>query len=217
VGGVRGSTISVDVAVLPQRQRIIEAMIESCAEKTYAATTIADIVRRASISRTTFYKQFAGKRECFDAALEWCIEELRAAAAESHSPSDSPAAAVRRAVAATLALMAASPGLAQLVIGEAVAVEPAVVVRYRKILIPALENLWDASAEPRHSRADPRLSFGRAQLLIYDQILAGHTKQLPQLLPEIVYISLLPFAGHEEALEQARLAADGDASDGSPR
>jgi AcrR family transcriptional regulator len=192
--------------VLSQRQRIIDAMIDSCAEKTYAATTIADIVSRASISRTTFYKRFAGKRECFDAALEWCIDELRATAASSCSAADSPPAAMRKVAASSLELMAARPGLAQLVMGEAVMVEPAVARRYRQILIPALENLWDAAGEPRRSRSDLRLSFGRAQLLIYNQIVAGDTDRLPELLPELLYISLLPFAGHEEALRQARLA-----------
>jgi AcrR family transcriptional regulator len=201
-------TIPVDVGVQSQRQRIIDAMIGSCAEKTYAATTIADIVSRASISRTTFYKRFPGKRECFDAALDWCIEELRTAAAESHSSSDSPADAVRKAAVATLDLMAAKPALAQLVMGEAATVEPAVVERYRRLLIPALEDLWDAAGEPPVSHSDPRLAFGRAQVLIYNQIIAGRTRELPNLLPEIVYIALLPFAGHEKALQQARLAGN---------
>ncbi len=181
-------------------------MVDSCAEKTYAATTIADIVSRASISRTTFYKQFAGKRECFDAALDGAIEELREAAAKSCSRHDSPPEAVRKAAAADLALMAAKPALAQLVMGEAIAVEPKVAARYRRIVIPALERLWEAAEQPRRSSNDPWLSLGRAQVLIYNQILAGRTAELPALLPEIVYITLLPFAGHEEALRQARLA-----------
>ncbi len=90
VRSVLEPTVPIDIGALSQRQRIIEAMIDSCAEKTYAATTIADIVRRASISRTTFYKRFAGKRECFDAALDWCIDELRTAAANAHSSADPP-------------------------------------------------------------------------------------------------------------------------------
>jgi hypothetical protein len=53
-------------------------------------------------------------------------------------------------------------------------------------------------------RPDPRIAFGRAQVLIYSQITAGQAKRLPELLPEIVYIALLPFSGHEQALRQAR-------------
>jgi AcrR family transcriptional regulator len=205
VGSVLDPTIPIDIGERTQRQRIVEAMVECCAEKTYAATTIADIVSHASISRTTFYKRFCGKRECFDAALDWCIEEVQAAVVASQSPSDSPAVAVRKGGAAILRLMAAKPALTQLVLGEAGSVEPAVIGRYRKLLIPALEKLWIDAGEPRKGRTDPRLAFGRAQVLIYNQITAGQAEQLPELLPEVVYIALLPFSGHEEALRQARL------------
>jgi AcrR family transcriptional regulator len=68
-----------------QRRRIIDAMIDSCAEKTYGGTTISDIVARARISRTTFYKQFDDKRACFDAAIGHCIEQLQAVAAAAHT------------------------------------------------------------------------------------------------------------------------------------
>ena len=63
---VLSPTVPTDIGETSQRQRIIEAMIDSCAEKTYAATTITDIVSRARISRTTFYKRFGDKRACFD-------------------------------------------------------------------------------------------------------------------------------------------------------
>jgi AcrR family transcriptional regulator len=192
-----------------QRQRILDAMINSCAEKTYAATTIADIVKRASISRTTFYKRFANKRECFDATLDACITEIQAAASAASSPSDSPPEAVRKAVGAALELMAEKPEMAQLVMSDAITVEPAILVRYRSLVIPALENLWQRAGEERLPEAsDPLLAFGRAQVLIFNQIAAGGTDRLPDLLPEIIYIALLPFAGHTEATRQAQLATD---------
>ena len=199
-------TVPIDVGVLSQRQRIIEAMVASCAKKTYAETTIADLVSRACISRTTFYKRFTGKKECFDAAVDWCIEELEGAAASAHSSSDSPPEAVRKATAATLGLMAANPALAQFVTGEAVAAEAAVVDRYRDLLMPAVESLWADADQPHDQYADPRLAFGRTQVLIYNQIIVHGAESLPDLLPEIAYILVLPFAGHDEALKQAQLA-----------
>lgn len=204
---VLNPTIPPDIGGRAQRQRIVDAMVDSCAEKTYAATTIADIVRRAAISRTTFYKWFPNKRACFEAALDSCIEELRVAAAESGLGAVSPADAVRRAMAATLGLMAARPGLARLVMGDAVQLDPAVVRRYRVLAIPALERLWD-DGEPQRRYSDPRLAFGRAQVLIFGQIAAGRTEQLLELLPELLYTALLPFAGHEEAARQAQMTGD---------
>jgi AcrR family transcriptional regulator len=202
-------TISPDIGALSQRERIIEAMVASCAAKTYSATTITDIVAGARISRTTFYKRFPDKRSCFDAALDACIEEVRATAAASYSPADSPADAVRQATTAVLELMADKPALAQLLSGDAHSVEPAVLRRYRRLLIPALENLWASAGEVPQPHIDPRLAFGRAQVLIFDQIAAGRADRLRELRPELVYLAVAPFAGHEEALRQSDLAAEG--------
>lgn len=207
MGSVLDPTIPIDIGERSQRHRIVEAMIDCCAEKSYAATTIADIVRQASISRTTFYKRFSGKRECFDAALEWCLGEVRAAIAASYSDTDPPPLTVRKAAAATLGLMARNPALSQALLGEAIAVEPGAVARHRTILIEALEGLWTDGGEPRQKRTDPRLALGSAHVLIYDQVVSGRADRLPELLPEIVYVVLLPFVGHEEALAQARTAA----------
>ena len=136
-------------------------MVESCAEKTYAATTITDIVSRAHISRTTFYKHFEDKRACFDAAIDYCIGELQGVAATAHSPSDPPGDAARKAATAVVEALAAKPGLAQLLTGDAMAVEPLVIERYRGRTIPALEALWSENgAGQGPHRPPPRLRPG---------------------------------------------------------
>lgn len=191
-----------------QRRRIIDAMIDSCAEKTYSATTITDIVAGARISRTTFYNQFKDKRACFEAAMGHCIEQLQEAAAAAHSPEDSPGDATRKAVAVVLQALAARPGLAQLLTGDAISVDPMAIERYRMATIPPLAALWTANGKRVEGRADPRLAFGQAQVLILNQIAAGETDRLPELLPEIVYLAVSPFGGHEEALHQSRLAME---------
>lgn len=204
------STVPPDVAARSQRRRIVTAMVAICAEKTFSAATIADIVGRANVSRTTFYKHFTDKRACFDAALEDCIGQLREAAVKAHTPADTPPQAVRKATAAILELLAARPNLAQVALGEAVSVDPAVVALYREMVIPALEGCWTAAGEEIRGSSDPRIAFGRVQILLFEQISAGRAEQLPALLPEIVYIAVLPFAGHEEALRQARLTSEGE-------
>lgn len=182
-------------------------MVASCAEKTYATTTIADVVAGARISRTTFYREFDDKRACFDAALEHCIEELAAAAANACSAAEPPAAAVREATAAVLELMAERPELAHLLVGEAVAVEPAVIERYRNLVVPALSQLWGGSGGDG-TRLDPRLAFGRAQLLLFDRVTGEEAKRLPELLPELVYLAVAPYAGHDAALAEAQACTE---------
>jgi AcrR family transcriptional regulator len=199
-------TTPTDIGQRTQRQRIIDAMIESCAEKTYAATTITDIVARARISRTTFYKQFDDKRSCFDSTIADCIEQLQKAAGASHSDADSPGDAARKAAGAVLEAMAARPGLAQLLTGDALAVDPKAVDRYRKATIPALEALWSKEGGKAEKRGDPHLAFGQAQVLILNKIASGETERLPAILPEIAYLAVAPFGGHDEGMRQAELA-----------
>lgn len=207
-GNVLRPTLPPEVAGRTQRQRIIDAIIESCAEKTYAATTITDIVSRARISRTTFYKHFDDKRSCFDAALDHCLSELQEIAGASHDASDAPADSARKAATAVLETLAARPGLAQLLTGDAIALQPKVIERYRRATVPALEALWRSGGKRPQAHTDPRLAFGQAQVLILNQIAIGKVDRLPDLRGEIVYLAVSPYGGHEEALKQARIARE---------
>jgi AcrR family transcriptional regulator len=209
-GSVLRPTTPQDIVSQSQRQRILDAMIESCAEKTYAGTTITDIVAHAHISRTTFYKQFDDKHACFEAAIAFCIGEMQKVAATAHSGGDCPGDAARKAATAVLEALAARPGLAQMLTGDAMAVDPKVIERYRRATVPALEALWSQNGDggPAKAHTDPRLAFGQAQVLILNQIATGKPERLPELLPEIVYLTVSPYGGHEEALRQSRLAGE---------
>jgi AcrR family transcriptional regulator len=181
-------------------------MVACCADKTYAATTIADLVSRASVSRATFYKLFTDKRDCFDAAVVQCIDRIAATLSAAASGSDSPGEATRRATVAGLNLLAAEPELALVLGGDVVAVDPTLVEAYGRFTIPALEALWAEADGPPRKHSSPGLAFGRAQLLVFHEVAAGRAERLPDLVPDIVYLAIVPFAGHDEALRQARLA-----------
>ncbi len=178
-------------------------MVTCCAEKTYAGTTIADVVDRATVSRTTFYKLFNGKRDCFDAAATQCIDRIAATLAAAASGYDSPAEATRRGVVALLQLLAAEPELALVLGGDVVGLDPALVEEYSAFTVPAVEAMWAREGAPPPKHLSPGLAFGRAQLLIFREVAAGRAERLPDLLPHVVYLAIAPFAGHEEALRQA--------------
>lgn len=204
-GGLLTPTVPQDIGIRSQRQRILDAMANSCAEKTFAATTIADIVSRASISRGTFYKHFANKEECFYAASDAFLLELQGAAAVAYARSgDLPAGMVRDVIAAVLDALAASPDQARLLLVEAPLVDPEIVRRYRSSAIGALEKQLQAGGITGQAQASPEIAFGRAKVLIADYVAAGQIEDLRALLPELVYIALLPYAGQEAALAQAQ-------------
>ena len=51
-----------------QRERLLRSVIAAVSESGYLAVTVADIVRRARVSRAAFYAHFADKEDCFLAA-----------------------------------------------------------------------------------------------------------------------------------------------------
>jgi AcrR family transcriptional regulator len=53
-----------------QRERLVAAMAEVCAEGGYAAATVAEVVRHAGVSTASFYRQFKDRRECMLASFE---------------------------------------------------------------------------------------------------------------------------------------------------
>lgn len=66
-----------------QRVRILVALAETMADKGYVATTVADVLKAAGISRETFYQQFSSKQDAFMAAFEGAGELALDALAES--------------------------------------------------------------------------------------------------------------------------------------
>jgi AcrR family transcriptional regulator len=205
--GVLTPSVPWDIGARAQRERILKAMARSVAEKTFSATTIADIVGHASISRATFYKHFANKRECFDATATAFLTELQKTAKVARSTSDGSASStIRNVVAAVLDLLAVKPHQTQVLLVEAPIVDPDIVRRYRLLILEALAAQQQGGRPNGVTGADPEIAFGRAKVLIVGYLAAGRVKELPSLLPELVYIAHLPYLGQDLALRQARLA-----------
>jgi AcrR family transcriptional regulator len=203
----RFGVLTPHIGVRSQRQRILDAMAKSCAEKTFANTIIADIVSSASISRGTFYKHFNNKQECFYATADYFLVELQGAAAIALTRGeDLPVAAIRDVLRAVLELLAAKPEYAKLLLVEAPIVDPEIVRRYRNVVISALDEWLKPVGGVAPAMADPEIAFGRAKVLVADYVAAGQVESLPSLLPELLYIALLPYAGQDIALAQAQIS-----------
>lgn len=59
-----------------QRGRLLAAAADAMSEKGYARTVVEDVIKRAGVSRETFYRLFSSKLDCFMAAFEQASDEL---------------------------------------------------------------------------------------------------------------------------------------------
>ncbi|REE95921.1 TetR family transcriptional regulator [Thermomonospora umbrina] len=66
-----------------QRARLCQAMAEVMAEKGYAGTAVEDVLKRAGVSRLSFYRLFDSKIDCFMAALDGSAGRLLERVAEA--------------------------------------------------------------------------------------------------------------------------------------
>ncbi|MGZ4202871.1 MAG: TetR/AcrR family transcriptional regulator, partial [Thermoleophilaceae bacterium] len=108
-----------------QRGRMLAAMAEAVAEKGYAATTVADVVGRAGVSRKTFYEHFNDKEECFLAAWDAGVETLIGALTRATLETDGRwQDRVRAGVRAYLETLAAVPAFARTFLIEVLAAGP---------------------------------------------------------------------------------------------
>ena len=117
-----------------QRARLLSAMVDAACELGYAHVTVADVIRRARVSRKTFYGLFDDRDDCMVAAFEAALAESRALALDAYARESTWCDAVRSALAALLATMDQKPELAELLLVEVFAAGDKVMQRRAEVL-----------------------------------------------------------------------------------
>jgi AcrR family transcriptional regulator len=125
-------SLSREEVLASQRGRMLEAMASATAEKGYVQTTVGDVVKRAGVSRETFYEQFSGKEDCFIAAFDAGVDEVletMAASLREDSGDADPFARLDRVLAMYLDALAAEPEFARTFLVEVYAAGPRAIER----------------------------------------------------------------------------------------
>lgn len=108
-----------------QRERLIAAMAEVCAERGYAESSVAEVAKRAGVSTASFYRQFKDKRECMLASFDELFERLLAALEGACDGSAGAEDRARAGARSAASLLAEDLPTARLLSAEIVAVGPA--------------------------------------------------------------------------------------------
>ena len=192
------------VVARSQRNRLIAGTAEVMAAKGYANATVADIVSAAGVSRDVFYDHFADKQNAFLEAQQFATQAiLNTCAAAYFSVSDWPER-VWRALDAMLKLIAEHPAIAHLRLVECYAAGEAAIRSIEEFVRAATIFLEEGFTYREENRALPRLctqAISGAVLEVLSRGVArGESAELPRHLPQLTYISLVPFMGTEEAI-----------------
>jgi AcrR family transcriptional regulator len=136
-----------------QRERLVAAMAEVCAERGYAESSVAEIAKRAGVSTASFYRQFEDKRECMLASFDELFGRLLAALEDACPRGAEPGERAMVGARTAAALLADDLPTARLLSVEIVAVG-AVGVRAQHEAIERLAALLPDRADSSHSFPD---------------------------------------------------------------
>jgi len=186
------------------RERILAAVTEIVAEKSYSAMAITEIATRAAVSLTTFYGCFAGKEEAFAAAIERGRRRTLGLAAAAYAEAEDWPQAVAAGTHALIALFTLDTGIARL--GGVAAYEGG-----RSALESPDEGLAAAQAFLQEGyRLYPETPEIAAEAvgatfyaLVGHQIRRRGADRLYETAPTAVYLTLAPFIGSDAAAAMA--------------
>jgi AcrR family transcriptional regulator len=188
-----------------QRERLLRSVIAAVSESGYPAVTVADIVRRARVSRAAFYAHFADKEDCFLAAtaegrdlmLAQVVSATRALPAEACDEE-----VLRVACRAYLAFLAGEPAFARVFYIQMPTAGPRAVQRLDAALglFADLNQKWHQRAREHHPEwplvpAEAHLALAGATVqLVRSMVRAGRTDALPELEETLVPLHLAVLA-----------------------
>ncbi len=192
-----------------RRDLILAAMIRVVGSKGYKATSVADVIEDAGTSRTTFYKHFEDKHECFLAAYERLVERVFGEVVANCDGEQPWLDRMRTGLETIVELFAVDPKLARTAVVE-VAAAGADARQLHWNAVARFTEFLEAGRELTDGRELPDnialMSAGAVSGLIFDEVLAGRTERLPAMLPDLLFAMLVPYIGPRAAADEMRRA-----------
>jgi AcrR family transcriptional regulator len=182
-----------------QRERLLVAMADATATKSYANVAVADVIERAGVSRRSFYEHFANKEECFLAAYDAGVEGLLRAIGEAEDAADGPLEGARAGTEVYLQLLADNPAFARTFLIEVLGAGPAALERRDAVhqrFADRLAEAHEAITEQLGKSTKPpapyifRAAVGAIHELVIDRLLKEGAEALPGLLDAILEVEV---------------------------
>jgi len=188
--------LSRDEVAAVQRERIFHAMADAMAERGYAATPVAEIIRRAGVSRETFYQHYSSKQDCFIAAYAWATDLLREGFAAGFAVPGAPLERFEALLGGYLGALAEDPGRARLFLVEVYAAGPEVMRRRVEVLgeaTDALAGLFGVDGGDERQRFACEALLAATVQMVTARVMLDEPAGLADLRPPLVALAATLF------------------------
>jgi AcrR family transcriptional regulator len=186
-----------------QRERILHATTATVLRKGYTATTVADIVAEAHLTRAVFYQHFRDKQEVLIEINQIHFQHMMSVSARAFFSMESWPDRVWEGVHAAGELNADNPAISRIGFVEANAVGPDCVQRINDTVMAFAVFLEEGYRNRPQAENLPRLCSEAITAalceILYWETRRGRAHYFRDLIPHVAYIALAPFMGPEEA------------------
>jgi AcrR family transcriptional regulator len=193
-----------------KRQRILLGMLEAVGTHGYEQTTVQDAITSAGIYRQAFYDDFEDKEDCYlqalDAGSAWVELAMREAAAGERTWRGQ----LRGALTGLLRFFDEQPAVGRALLVEVHAAGPRAVGRRTEAMERAavmVDLAREESDDPAPAIAAEAVVAGILAVL-HTRLAAHEPNGFGRLLPELMYLAVLPYFGAGAAAEEMRAEAD---------
>ncbi len=179
-----------------QRGRLLDALAEVISEEGYLNTTVHKILKRAGISRRTFYEIFSDKEDCFLAAYQEAADHVIVLVQRACRLGGTPEIRIENSLRAMLEFAEQEPQVATMCIVEVMAAGE----KARQRRAKTMERLTELVAAAIDERCDDgpeamlraRVLVGGVHEMVYDSLSRGETEGLSRIAGEVVTSHLAP-------------------------
>jgi len=165
-------------------------MVEATARHGFAGTTVAELVGLAGVSKTTFYKHFDSKQECFLATFDAIIAEVTERVSKTFREPGDFRQRLTRALGTFMEIAADEPAAASLAAVDSLTLGKAGIA-HRERGSQAFEVMIRQSFDHAPSAVEVSDTTVRAIVtgirgVVYRCLRAGEAEQLPSLVEELI-------------------------------
>ena len=187
-------------------ERIRRSVVDLVVERGYADTTIGAIVERAGVERADFDQRAAGKDDCCLRVYEAQLADIDQLVVGAYLRQETWRDRLRAAVHAGASYVSDNPRevlFAELQMREG----PEMAQARHEAYLQRLVDLVDAGraeldSPDSLSRSVAEYMLGAVYTIMLERLRKGGARAARTVVPELMYIAVRPYVGHEAAVEE---------------
>jgi AcrR family transcriptional regulator len=192
--------------LIDKRQRILQGMLEAVGTEGYERTNVQDAITKSGVYRQAFYDSFSDKEDCYLQALDAGSAWVELAMREAAAAETTWRGRLRGALTGLLRFLDEQPEVGRALLVEVHAAGPRAVGKRTEAMARA-SAMMDLAREESEDRA-PAISaeavVAGILAVLHTRLAADQTNGFVRLLPELMYLAVLPYFGADAAAAEMR-------------